>query len=127
MSHCHDESHSHDHSHNHGEHDHTDDITPAHQNILYSQIDFSALRTLNEDASNSGRAICQKTWAQRLDPDPELVSSADEQLLMLIPFAGQVRLHSILLRTSDSDAMKPENGRVRLTVTVDSSSAEQDS
>ena len=104
MSHCHDESHSHDHSHNHGEHDHTDDITPALQNILYSQIDFSALRTLNEDASNSGRAICQKTWAQRLDPDPELVSSADEQLLMLIPFAGQVRLHSILIRTSDSDA-----------------------
>ena len=85
MSHCHDESHSHDHSHNHGEHDHTDDITPALQNILYSQIDFSALRTLNEDASNSGRAICQKTWAQRLDPDPELVSSADEQLLYCHP------------------------------------------
>ena len=104
MSHCHDESHAHDHSHDHGEHDHSDDITPALQNILYSQIDFSALRTLNEDSSNSGRAICQKTWAQRLEPEPELVSSADEQLLMLVPFAGQVRLHSILIRTSDSDA-----------------------
>jgi hypothetical protein len=103
MSHCHDE-HDHSHGHDHGEHDHTDDITPALQNILYSQIDFSALRTLNEDDSNSGRAICQKTWAQRLEPAPELISSADEQLLMHVPFTGQVRLHSILIRTSDSDS-----------------------
>lgn len=101
-SHCHDESHSH--SHGDHDHDHSDDITPALQNILYSQIDFSALLTLNEDTSNSGRSICQKTWAQRLTPSPELVSSADEQLLMLVPFTGQVRLHSILVRTSDSAA-----------------------
>lgn len=110
MSHCHDE-HDHDHGHDHGEHDHTDDITPALQNILYSQIDFSALRTLNEDASNSGRAICQKTWASRLDATPELVSSADEQLLMLVPFTGQVRLHSILIRTSAS-ASSPKTLKV---------------
>lgn len=103
MSHCHDE-HSHSHSHSHGDdpHDHTDDITPALQNLLYEQVDFSALITLNEDDSNSGRAICQKTWAQRLDPTPELKSSADEQLLMTVPFTGQVRLHSVLIRASDS-------------------------
>ncbi|KAI8935598.1 hypothetical protein NX059_008164 [Plenodomus lindquistii] len=107
--HCHDEdSHSHSHSHAHGDdghsHDHSDDITPALQNLLHSQIDFPRLITLNEDTSDSGRAICQKTWAQRLDPSPELVSSADEQLLIIIPFTGQVRLHSILLRTSPSPA-----------------------
>ncbi|KAF1919919.1 PITH domain-containing protein [Ampelomyces quisqualis] len=98
--HCHDEHHSHggdDH-----DHDHSDDITPALQNLLYEQIDFSKLVTLNEDESNSGRAICQKTWAQRLSPRPELKSSADEQLLVIVPFTGQVRLHSILLRTSPS-------------------------
>jgi hypothetical protein len=98
-SHCHDEHHSHG-GDDHGAHDHSDDITPALQNLLYEQIDFSKLVTLNEDESNSGRAICQKTWAQRLDPTPELKSSADEQLLMIVPFTGQVRLHSILLRTS---------------------------
>lgn len=98
-SHCHDEHH--DHSHGDG-HDHSNDITPALQNILYEQIDFPKLVTLNEDESNSGRAICQKTWAQRLDPQPELKSSADEQLLMTVPFTGQVRLHSIILRTSPS-------------------------
>lgn len=104
MSHNHDDSHCHDEhdDHDHDGHDHTDDLTPALQNILHEQIDFSKLVTLNEDESNSGRAICQKTWAQRLDTQPELKSSADEQLLMTVPFTGQVRLHSILLRTSNS-------------------------
>ncbi|KAL6703485.1 hypothetical protein ACN47E_009583 [Coniothyrium glycines] len=101
--HCHNDEHGHDDHGGHGDgHDHTDDITPALQNILHEQIDFSKLVTLNEDESNSGRAICQKTWAQRLDPEPELKSSADEQLLMTVPFTGQVRLHSILIRTSPS-------------------------
>lgn len=99
-SHCHDEHHDHDHDHGDGAHDHSDDITPALQNLLYEQIDFSKLVTLNEDESNSGRAICQKTWAQRLDPEPELKSSADEQLIINVPFTGQVRLHSIIIRTS---------------------------
>jgi hypothetical protein len=100
----HDHGHCHDEHHGHGDgvHDHTDDITPALQNILHEQIDFSKLTTLNEDETDSGRAICQKTWAQRMDPEPELKSSADEQLLMIVPFTGQVRLHSILLRTSPS-------------------------
>ncbi|KAF2129204.1 DUF1000-domain-containing protein [Dothidotthia symphoricarpi CBS 119687] len=96
---CHSESHGDDHDH---AHDHTDDLTPALQNILTAQIDFSALITLNEDASNSGRAICQKPWTERLSTAPELVSSADEQLLMIVPFTGQVRLHSILIRASTS-------------------------
>ncbi|KAF2803136.1 DUF1000-domain-containing protein [Mytilinidion resinicola] len=100
---CHDEHGHGGHDHEHSEaHDHSDDITPALQNLLYDQIDFSALRTLNEEDSSSGRAICQKTWAQRLDPEPELLSSADEQLLMIVPFTGQVRLHSIIIRTSPS-------------------------
>jgi hypothetical protein len=79
-----------------------DDITPALQNLLYEQVDFSKLVTLNEEESNSGRKICQKTWSERLDLEPELQSSADEQLLMIVPFTGQVRLHSILIRTSPS-------------------------
>jgi hypothetical protein len=85
MSHCHDEHHSHgDHGHDHN-HDHSDDITPALQSLLYEQIDFSAVTTLNESEPRSGAAILQKTWAQRLEPAPELKSDADEQLLMMIP------------------------------------------
>ncbi|KAL5117863.1 hypothetical protein ACEQ8H_004181 [Pleosporales sp. CAS-2024a] len=114
MSHCHDEHHDHgheggghehhDHGHEGGGHDHSDDMTPALQHLLYEQIDFGKLLALNEAESNSGRAICQKTWAQRLSPAPELASAADEQLLLMVPFTGQVRLHAILVRTSATPA-----------------------
>lgn len=42
--------HHHDHGeggHCHGEHDHSNDITPAIQSLLYSQIDFDGINTLN--------------------------------------------------------------------------------
>lgn len=86
MSHCHNEHGDHGHDHSEGAaHDHSDDITPALQNHIYEQIDFSALNTLNESESRAGMKICQKTWDERLTNEPELVSDADEQLLMHIP------------------------------------------
>lgn len=43
--------HHHDHGHCHGEgddgHDHSNDITPAIQSLLYSQIQFDTITTLN--------------------------------------------------------------------------------
>ncbi|CAK1355269.1 PITH domain-containing protein 1 [Cercospora beticola] len=104
MSHCHDEHHDHSHDHSHGAHDHTNDITPALQHHIYDQIDFSAITTLNESTSRSGAAIVQKTWSERLNPSPSLLSETDEQLLMHIPFTAQIRLHSILIRTSTTDS-----------------------
>ncbi|EME87813.1 uncharacterized protein MYCFIDRAFT_29235 [Pseudocercospora fijiensis CIRAD86] len=105
MSHCHDEHSHHGHDHSEGaSHDHTDDLTPALQNHIYSQIDFSAVNTLNESIPRSGSQILQKTWTDRLSPTPELVSDADEQLLMHVPFTAQIRLHSILIRTSTTDS-----------------------
>ena len=86
--HCHDEHADHG-GHDHGDHghvhDHSDDITPALQSLLYEQVDFSSVNTLNEETPRAGAAILQKTWAQRLDPEPELASDADEQLLMFVP------------------------------------------
>ncbi|KAF2722572.1 DUF1000-domain-containing protein [Polychaeton citri CBS 116435] len=103
--HCHDEHDHHGHDHSEGAaHDHSDDITPALQNHIYEQIDFSAINTLNESSPRSGSKIVQKTWTERMDPEPELKSDADEQLLMHIPFTGQIRLHSILIRTSATDS-----------------------
>ena len=91
----HHDHHSHDHSHggsgggghghSHGDHDHSHDVAPALQSSLYQQIDFPAIITLNEAESRSGAAICQKTWEQRMDAEPELKSDADEQLIMNIP------------------------------------------
>ncbi|GAM82354.1 hypothetical protein ANO11243_003330 [Dothideomycetidae sp. 11243] len=115
MSHCHDEheghGHDHSHSHSHGAHDHSDDLTPALQNHIYQQIDFSAITTLNEADPRSGASICEKTWAQRLETSPELCSDADEQLLMHIPFTAQIRLHAIYIRTSPS-ASAPQTVKV---------------
>ncbi|KAL3480121.1 PITH domain-containing protein [Aspergillus californicus] len=98
-------NHSHDHhGHCHGEaddaHDHSNDITPALQSLLYSQIQFDSINTLNEATPNSGAAIVKKTWAERQDDEPELESDADEQLLMYIPFTGQVNVHSIIIYTA---------------------------
>ncbi|KAG4432628.1 hypothetical protein IFR05_011881 [Cadophora sp. M221] len=104
--HCHDEHDhsSHDHGHDHTGHDHSDDITPALQYSLYQHINFDDITTLNEAETGSGKAIVKKTWAERLGPKPELESDADEQLILHIPFTGQIKLHSILIRTSPSSS-----------------------
>src|ERR1051326_8003982 len=85
--HGHGHGHDHDHDHNHADgHDHSDDLTPAIQNLLYEQIEFDKVVTLNEATPESGRKIVKKTWAQRLEVEPELESDADEQLLMTVPY-----------------------------------------
>ncbi|AEO71373.1 6cb32f30-01bf-4c41-bd5e-a8a1ac9d5e41 [Thermothielavioides terrestris] len=101
--HCHDE---HTHAHGGGDdpHDHSDDITPALQHSLYQHICFDEITTMNEARYGSGREVVRKTWQERMSPEPEVASDVDEQLLINIPFTGQVKLHSILLRTSDSDS-----------------------
>lgn len=85
MSHCHDEHHDHSHG-GHDEHDHSDDITPALQHSLYSHINFDDVTALNESQIGSARSVAKKTWAERLDAEPEVVSDADEQLLVNIPY-----------------------------------------
>ncbi len=85
MSHQHSHHHGHDdHSHG-GAHDHSNDLTPALQSSLYSQIDFDKIVTFNESEPGSGMAVVKKSWEERLDPTPELVSDADEQILMMVP------------------------------------------
>ncbi|KAH7320908.1 PITH domain-containing protein [Stachybotrys elegans] len=115
MSHCHDEHVAHGghdgHGHHHHEHDHSDDITPALQYSLYDQINFDFIETFNESVSGSGKAITKKTWAERMQPQPEVQSDADEQLIITVPFTEQVKLHSILLRTSQQ-ASAPRTLRV---------------
>jgi hypothetical protein len=86
-SHCHDEHGGHHHGGGAGVHDHSDDVTPAIQSLLYDKIDFDSIRTLNETTTGSGAAIVKKPWIERLTPQPELESSADEQLLMFVPYA----------------------------------------
>jgi hypothetical protein len=81
--HHHHDHEGHDHSHGHDDHSH--DLTPALQSLLYQQIDFEGINTLNEAQPKTGNAIVKKTWAERLDDTPELQSDADEQILMHVP------------------------------------------
>ena len=86
-------SHHHDHNgsgHGHGDHshahDHSDDVEPALQTLIWKQIEFDKIRTFNESEPDAGADVVKKTWQQRLDPAPELVSDSDEQLLMIVPY-----------------------------------------
>lgn len=90
MSHHHDHDHGHGHDHDHDHDDHGDPSAQEYQTtpekLLYDQIDFPKVSTLNEEEPRSGEAILKKTWAQRLDAEPVLESDADEQLLMHVPY-----------------------------------------
>ena len=81
----HHNGHSEHNHHSHGSHDHSEDIEPALQTLLYNEIEFDKIITLNETTSNAGRKVIEKTWPQRLESEPVLVSDADEQLLMVAP------------------------------------------
>ena len=74
-----------DHGHNHA-HDHSDDTEPALQSLIYKQIEFDKIRTYNESEPDAGANVVKKTWQERLNPEPELTSDADEQLLMIVPY-----------------------------------------
>jgi hypothetical protein len=87
-------SHSHDHDHaghghgqgaHHDAHDHSDDIEPALQSLLWKQIEFEKITTLNESETDAGARIVEKTWPHRMDSEPVLTSDVDEQLLMTVP------------------------------------------
>ncbi|KAL8802606.1 MAG: hypothetical protein Q9182_003696 [Xanthomendoza sp. 2 TL-2023] len=127
MSHHHGHAgHSHA-GHGHGDddghgHDHSDDIEPALQTLIWKQIDFESIRTLNESEPNQGAKIVEKTWPQRLDAEPMLESDADEQVravkcltefIVSEDFTGVLKLHSILLRSS-SDSSAPKTLKLYL-------------
>lgn len=84
--HDHDHDHDHGHGHGHGGHDHSDEVEPALQKQIYTQIEFDRITTLNEAEEGAGKTVVKKTWANRLEAEPRLESDADEQLLMTIPY-----------------------------------------
>ena len=97
----HDHDHDHEHHHHghdgHDAHDHSNDVEPTLQSLLWSQIEFQKIMTMNESASGSGIKVVEKTWDQRMTTSPNLVSDADEQLLMMIPYELKSFLLAALL------------------------------
>ncbi|CCF52607.1 hypothetical protein NDA14_005587 [Ustilago hordei] len=104
-------SHHHSHSGPCGhDHKHDDDshVKPdvGDQDLLYSSIDRDHIITLNESILGSGAAII-KPWDQRLNPEPECISDADDQLIIHIPFTSSVKLSTLLLRPSSNTDFTP--------------------
>ena len=83
--HSHHHHHHDDHDHDHDEHGHSHENESPPGDLLYQQIDFDRIETLNEVQPQSGQSILKKTWQERLETEPELESDADEQLLMHVP------------------------------------------
>ncbi|KAJ3288414.1 hypothetical protein HDU79_004846 [Rhizoclosmatium sp. JEL0117] len=102
MSHQHSHSHSgacghesHDHNHNH-DHDH-DGPDRGAEFTLYKHIDIDNIRTFNEAVPGSGKTVF-KSYEERLDDSKFVESDADDQLIIFIPFTGNVKLKSIAIR-----------------------------
>ena len=72
---------------------------------LYQRIDLAKLTCLNETSENSGKLVF-KPWERRLDKlDKEdfVESDADEELLINIPFTGNVKLKGLIVIGGEED------------------------
>eukprot|EP01051_Picozoa_sp_SAG22_P026277 SAG22_NODE_8210_length_674_cov_1.353043_1_plen_167_part_01 len=80
---------------------------------LNSYIDIERVVCLNEAHDGDVKAILSKGWCHKAEAEPALVSDADEQLIILIPFTVGVKIKSISLVTADS-ASSPSDMEVFL-------------
>ncbi|TKY85504.1 hypothetical protein EX895_005666 [Sporisorium graminicola] len=103
---------SHHHTHSGGcGHDHHDDdshVKPneGDQDLLYSSIDRDRVVALNESVPNSA-ALTIKPWERRTDPEPQVTSDADDQLIIHIPFTSSVKLTTLLFRPAAEPDLTP--------------------
>jgi hypothetical protein len=94
---------------------------------LYTKIDLERVECLNEQLDGSGRTVF-KAWDERLNNDKFIESDADEELLINVPFTGNVKLKGLIIRGSNDDC-HPSQVRLfknRPNMTFDDASAEPD-
>lgn len=94
--------HGHGHGHSHGgggggecDHQH-DDPERGFEESLLPFIDVDNI-TCGNEAEEGSIKNCFRPWSERSDTDKFVVSDADEQLLVYVPFTGDVKLKSIRL------------------------------
>ncbi|ODQ63981.1 DUF1000-domain-containing protein [Nadsonia fulvescens var. elongata DSM 6958] len=111
---CHHEASGSDHGHNHCDHDHVPAPTTNASQSLYEYIDTPHIRALNQDPECDATKVF-KPWNERLIATPKTILNSDididEQLILYVPFTGQVSVHSILLR-STADQAAPDHVKV---------------
>uniref|UniRef100_A0A069DQI4 Putative thioredoxin-like protein n=2 Tax=Triatominae TaxID=70999 RepID=A0A069DQI4_9HEMI len=101
-----------------GDHDHDETPEMGLQYSLYSKIDIDNLQCLNEAVEDSGKAIF-KPWEERLNFEKFVESDADEELLINIPFTGNIKLKGIIVIGGEDQShpskMKLYKNRPRMT------------
>ncbi|EDQ92554.1 uncharacterized protein MONBRDRAFT_13362 [Monosiga brevicollis MX1] len=98
----HGHGHGHGHSHGDGCDDHDEHPERGVQSSLFDAIDLPHVTCLNEAASGSIRNVF-KPYHEREDRTTWVESDADEQLIVHIPFTGDVKLKSITVIAEDGD------------------------
>jgi len=86
--------------HDHHDHDHgpSDD---APSDNLFSRIDHSNVVALNCASAVPAKVL--KAWHQRMDENISIESDADDQLILRVPFTGNVKLRAILIKAGPGD------------------------
>jgi len=77
---------------------------------LYQRIDMDRLTCLNETTENSGKLVF-KPWERKLDLTDFVESDADEELLINIPFTGNVKLKGLIVIGGEEDS-QPDKVRL---------------
>lgn len=97
--------------HNH-RHDDDDHLPLPASNVanLYPVIDLANVKALNACNPDTAARIIRPN-DKRFQTEPVLVSDADEELIITVPFTGLVKLHGIFLR-SYGDASSPSAVKV---------------
>ena len=74
---------------------------------LFQQIDLENVECLNEEVDESGKTVF-KNWDEHLDVTKFVESSADEELLINIPFVSNIKLLGItVIGDNDNSARHP--------------------
>jgi len=97
------------------------------QYSLYTKIDLPNVQCFNEAEENSARNVF-KPWDQRKDRDKFVISDADEELLINIPFTGNVKLKGLIVMGGE-DGTHPSKVRLfknRPHMTFDAAAAKAD-
>ncbi|KAH8926114.1 DUF1000-domain-containing protein [Atractiella rhizophila] len=70
------------------------------QDLLFSKIDIENVQFLNAVENKATNVF--KPWDERLDESKFVESDADEQLIIQVPFTGNVKLRSIIVKSGPS-------------------------
>ncbi|SJX63249.1 uncharacterized protein SRS1_14073 [Sporisorium reilianum f. sp. reilianum] len=115
MSHHHAHSGPCGHSHSHDDDSHTKP-DEGDQDLLFSSIDLSRIIALNELTPNSA-AQTIKPWERRSDAEPQVLSDADDQLIIHVPFTSSVKLSTFLFRPASTPELTPSVMKLYKNVT----------